>query len=141
MHIALVVKDLVGNEYNLKLPKRRKKNYSKLHTKAVECIYSVYPTISIAEEIPVKVEPGLTLYLDIYVPILGLIVEVHGAQHYKFNKHFHKYPHRFGRARLNDDLKREWCEINGFKLIELPYNESRDEWEARLRTAIRYTVR
>ena len=38
----------------------------------------------------------------------------------------------FLKAQKKDREKVEWCELNNIKLIELPYNESTDEWTKRL---------
>lgn len=133
----MVVIDLLGNESKFTISRQRSttRSFSKLHKQAVQIIRGLYPSIIICEEVPVKIKPGLNLYLDIYVPRLELIVEVHGRQHYEYVEHFHKQRYRFGRTMLNDSLKQEWCELNNFLFVELPYN-ARDEWEARLRHAI-----
>ncbi len=132
----MVVKDLLGNEYQFKISRKTNKKFSKLHQSALETLRIIYPAIRVCEEVPVKVRPGLTLYLDIYVPHLEMILEVHGKQHYEYIEHYHGQPHRFGRSQLNDDLKQEWCKINNFRYVELPYNESREQWAHRIRTAV-----
>lgn len=136
------VKDLDGNIYDLKISKKKDKTRekSKLHTQAKEVLKEVFPRMATIDEVAVRVRRGLNLYLDIYVPSLCLVVEVHGQQHYEFIPHFHGHKHRFGRAKLNDELKKEWCEINEIRYVELAYNESADEWAEKLRRAVgRYT--
>lgn len=96
----------------------------------------MYPTIRVCQEVAVKIKPGVTLYLDMYIPLLNVAVEVHGKQHFEYTPHYHKHKHRFGRACLNDTLKKEWCEINKIILVELNYDESRDQWTDKLRRAI-----
>lgn len=64
---------------------------------------------------------------DFYIPDLGIVIEVHGAQHYKYNKHFFKTEEEFARAQRNDEIKKEWAELNEFVFIELPYNKTK-EW-------------
>ena len=134
----MLVKDLDGNEYSLKISKKRNRarERSKLHLEAKEIIRSIFPRLSLVEEVPVKIRKGLTLYLDIFIPSISLVIEVHGKQHYEFTPHFHEHRHRFGRCRLNDDLKKEWCYVNQIRYVELAYNES-SEWESKLRYAIR----
>jgi hypothetical protein len=134
----LQVKDLDGNEYNLQISKKRNRTRerSKLHQQAKEVIRSLFPRLGLVEEVPIKIRKGLTLYLDIFVPSISLVIEVHGRQHYEFIPHFHEHRHRFGRAKLNDELKKEWCYVNQIRYVELAYNEP-NEWETKLRSAIR----
>jgi len=134
----LVVKDLDGNIYDLKIFKKKNKNRdkSKLHTRAKEVLSQVFPRMATIDEVAVKIKKGLNLYIDIYVPSLCLAVEVHGQQHYEFVPHFHGHVHRFGRSRLNDDLKKEWCELNEIRYVELAYNESAEQWADKLRRAV-----
>ena len=131
-------KDLNGEEHKVSLSKKKKRNRkkSKLHSRAIELIKSAKPMVRLCEELPIRIRRGHTLYLDIFLPDYDLAIEVQGPQHFKFMKSFHQYKHRFGRAQLNDSLKREWCEVNGIKLIELRFDEV-DEWNDRLNRAIR----
>lgn len=137
------VKDLDGNIYDLKISKQKNRNRekSKLHLRAKEVVKQVFPRMVLVEEVSVKIKKGLNLYLDIYLPMLCLAVEVHGQQHYEFTPFFHEHRHRFGRARLNDDLKKEWCEVNEIRYVELAYNESNDEWADKLRRAVGYDTK
>lgn len=130
------VKDLDGNEYNLNLNKKkaRSRKKSAIYIKAEELIKELFPNLAICSEIAIRVKAGKTLYLDMYLPTLELVVEVHGKQHYEYTPHYHKHKHRFGRDRLNDDLKKEWCEINNIRYVELAYNESREQWADKFRT-------
>lgn len=132
------VKDLDGNIYDLKISKKKSKirEKSKLHTQAKEVLKEVFPRTITVDEISIRVKKGLNLYIDIYVPSLCLAVEVHGQQHYKFVPHFHGYRHRFGRCQLNDELKKEWCEVNEIRYVELAYNESAEQWADKLRRAV-----
>lgn len=129
--------DLNGEEHTVNLSRKRNKDRkkSKLHSKAVDTILSISPLTTLCEELPIRIKRGHTLYIDIFLPDFGVVIEVQGPQHFKFMKNFHKHVHRFGRAKLNDDLKREWCNVNDFQLIELKYNEV-DTWHDRLHRAI-----
>ena len=133
------VKDLDGNESNLNLTKKkcRDRKKSAIFEKAHELIKLVFPNLSICTEIAITIKRGKTLYLDMYLPTLDIAVEVHGKQHYEYTPHYHKHKHRFGRAKLNDDLKKEWCELNDIRYVELAYNESREQWADKLRAAVR----
>jgi hypothetical protein len=81
------------------------------------------------EEVPL---PGTPLRFDFYLPHYEVAVEVHGEQHYSYSSFFHGTQWDFIQAKRNDRMKKEWCELNGITLIELPYNESEKEWEKRL---------
>lgn len=107
-------------------------NKSALHLKARNLIKKELPYSTIYEEVTLmgcKGTGGVALTADFYVPDMGLIIEVHGAQHYKFNKHFYKSEEDFERAKKNDEIKREWAEMNGLTVIELPYNEVK-KWKS-----------
>jgi len=75
-----------------------------------------YPYDSIFEEIYI---PGENFVLDFFIPSLGLVVECHGEQHTKQVKFFHPTKKAFHNQLDRDKRKREWCDLNGFKLIEI----------------------
>jgi hypothetical protein len=129
------VTDLEGNVSKLNTSPKNKKKPSKLFLKVVDLIRSKYSLIRICQELRVRIRPGKMLYLDMYLPDFNLAIEVNGRQHYEFVPHYHKYRHQYARNRLNDDLKREWCEINNIKLIELKYSDSIEEWDEQINRA------
>ena len=49
---------------------------SKYHLKARRLLKDKFPTCQILEEVPVKVRRGQVLYLDFYIPLHDLCVEV-----------------------------------------------------------------
>ena len=102
--------------------------HSDLHNKAKKIIKEVYPTDPLCEELYL---PG-PLYIDLFLPIRRIAVEVHGQQHYDFNSFFFKDKLKFGRAQQRDKKKAEWCELNNITLIEFAYNESEEEWKIKL---------
>ncbi len=99
---------------------------SSLHEKARELLLNKYPTIPILEEVTIPIRGSSIAYLDFYIPMLKIAVEVQGEQHYKFNKHFHVTPEGFAKQRKRDREKAEWCDLNNIELILLPYNK---DWE------------
>jgi hypothetical protein len=110
-------------------------NRSKLHKKAFKLAQEFYPHVEILEEVSLpgsRVNGGSVLQADIFLPIQKIIIEVHGEQHYNYIPFFHKNKRDFFRAKARDVNKRRWAEINGFIFIELPYNETEDEWKERL---------
>lgn len=101
-------------------------NRSSLHLKAREILKKNFPYSTIYEEVTLVGCKGVNntvLTADFYIPDIGLIVEVHGAQHYKYNKFFFKSEADFVSAKANDEVKKNWAELNEFVFIELPYNE------------------
>jgi hypothetical protein len=109
-------------------------NRSSLHLRAREVLKQAYPTIQILEEVPAPIKRSETYYIDFYIPMLKTAIEVHGEQHYKFVKFYHNNQLGFLKSQKRDREKREWCEINSIKYVELPYSESDLEWEGRIKS-------
>lgn len=129
----MIVKGLNGVEYKLGRGKRRS-SCSNLHKRARDLIKLIYPGYVFCEEVSLpgtKTTRNNTLYADFLCHRLKLIVEVHGEQHYN-QTYFHKTKADFIKSKVRDQTKLEWAEINGFKVIILPYNEDDDEWKKRL---------
>jgi hypothetical protein len=106
---------------------------SKLHLRAREILIDLFPTVQILEEVLVPITRNERSYLDFYINTLKLAIEVHGAQHYKFNSLFHTSAQDFANQRKRDQRKQEWCEYNNITYVELPYNESVEEWGLRIK--------
>jgi len=117
---------LNGNEYIINFDKDVKESHSsKLQEEARELIEKRFPASTLYEEVILR---GCNnLIADFFIPSLNILIEVHGAQHYIFNKHFHKDIASFKLYQSNDILKQEWCELNNVLYIELPYNKKK-EW-------------
>lgn len=114
------------------IAKGRIQNKSSLHLTARELLTSTYPTLQILEEVSIPIRKSETLYLDFYLPLNKLCIEVHGEQHYKFIQFYHNNMLSFIKSQKNDREKKEWCSINGIKYIELPYNETVEQWKLRI---------
>jgi hypothetical protein len=84
------------------------------------------------QELSIPLRRNETLYLDFYIPLLKKAIEVHGEQHYKFVAYYHNNAMGFIKHKKRDNEKREWCEINNIEYIELPFNESLEEWKQRI---------
>jgi hypothetical protein len=119
----MIVVDLNNNQSTLHPKAGIRPVRSSLHLQAREILYAKYPTISICEEVTISLRKGETAYLDFFIPMLKIAVEVNGEQHFTFVKHFHNTKAEFAKAKKRDCDKREWCRINGIQLIELNYNE------------------
>lgn len=110
-------------------------NKSGPHLQARDCITQLFPTLQILEEVPIPLRKNETLYLDFYLPLKKLCVEVHGEQHYKFVGFYHSNILSFLKSQKRDREKEEWCNINDIKYIVLPHYEDTKEWIERLNNA------
>jgi hypothetical protein len=99
---------------------------SQYHLRARKLLKELYPIDMILEEVPI---PEIGLFFDFVIIRHKLCIEVHGDQHYTFNSFFFKDKLSWARAQQNDQQKREWCENNNLKLIELPFDKTDDEWK------------
>lgn len=130
------VKDLDGNNYNWQLigniAHGSITNKSSLHLKARELIHECFPTLQVLEEVPVYVRRSDILYLDFYLPLNKKCIEVHGEQHYKFNKFYHNTLLGFIKHKKRDQDKKDWCELNNIQFIELPFDQDLNEWRTKL---------
>lgn len=132
----MIVYDLDGNQHKWSIlgnSKNTRKNQSSLHKAANAMLAEIYPTLTILQEVPIVVRKNHTLYLDFYLPLLKRAIEVHGEQHYKFVAHYHSNAMGFMKHKKRDIDKKEWCELNGIEHIELPYNESVEEWKLKIK--------
>jgi hypothetical protein len=102
---------------------------SKYHLIAKDMLKAIYPTMQILEEVPIYPSRSKVMYLDFYIPMLKKAIEIQGEQHYKFVAHYHTNKLAFLKAQKRDRDKKEWCETNGIKYIELAYDKQ-NEWEA-----------
>ena len=73
------------------------------------------------EEFPVY---GTRLKVDFINVTKKIAIEVNGTQHSKFNKFFHGNSRaKYLESIKRDVKKREWLELNNFKIIEIEQNE------------------
>lgn len=117
---------LDGREYvyNFKKICKESPNPSSLHLSAREVIRKTFGLCSIYEEVQLL---GSRLIADFFIPDMRVLIEVNGEQHYNYIKHFHKSESAFVKSKIRDVQKKEWCELNEFSFIELPFNEY-DSW-------------
>jgi hypothetical protein len=135
----MLIKDLDGNNHNWLLTgnmaKGRTDNRSSLHLNARALLTEYFPTLQILEEVPIPLRKNETLYLDFYVPLKKICLEVHGEQHYKFVPFYHSTMLNFLKSQKRDKEKLEWCDINNIQYIELPFDESKEKWIDRIKNA------
>lgn len=136
------VKDLDGNSYHWqligKIANGSIQNKSSLHLEARMLIHECFPTLQVLEEVPIQIRKAETLYLDFYLPLIKRCIEVHGEQHYKFNRFFHNTTLGFIKHKKRDQEKKEWCELNGIEYIELPFDQQ-EQWLHRIRNEYQRT--
>jgi hypothetical protein len=104
---------------------------SRPHQRARRLLARLFPLERRLEEVHLPGGFG-ALYADFYLPALGLVVEVQGPQHDDFIPHFHGDITGYWRSQSRDDRKRQWCERNNLRLIELPHDEDDAAWQTRL---------
>lgn len=99
------------------------------HLRARVFIKSLYGTMRLLEEVQI---PGSLLSLDFYLPAKKIAFEVQGRQHTQFVQYFHSTKGGFIASQVRDRRKKEWCEENNIRLVELPDGEDENEWHDRI---------
>lgn len=119
------IKLLNGNTANLKLRKYKfdttKKSKSKFQRRIGLQLKQELPHDIIFEEVII---PGEKFVLDFFIPSANIVVECQGRQHKQHVKFFHNNKRAFHDQIDRDRKKRDWCKLNGFKLIEIDYGNS-----------------
>ena len=126
------IKGLDGKIYKWQLGQyvgNQNMNASSYHENAREILHEVFPTLQILEEVYI---PGERLYLDFYIPLKKLAIEVQGEQHEEYTPFMHKDKLGFGRAQTRDKRKAEFCRINGITLIYFYPDEDEECWKKKL---------
>lgn len=121
----MIVKDLNGKDFNWNPRSNPRNAPSLLHVKARDLLKELFPFDLIYEEVYVT---KMKMYLDLYIPSRKIAIEVQGSQHFEFNSHFHNTKMDFYKGKVKDSKKREWCELNNIKFVELPFNGDLNEW-------------
>ena len=62
------------------------------------------------------------MYVDFYLPSKRTFIEFNGKQHYKPCERFGGIK-SYERQKKRDEILRIYAEVNGYKLIEIPYTE------------------
>lgn len=125
--------------YNINFSKSAHKSFrenkSAYHNKARKLISEIFPFEVVYEETTLpgsRTRATGLLYADFIIPKLSIIIEVHGEQHYKFSKFFHKTKKGFQEHKRRDFKKMEWCLLNDITMIVLPFDKE-EEWESLLK--------
>ena len=117
------VKLLKGGTAHLRLKNKRirphGKSKSQFQYDIGQQLTQQYPHDVIYEEVQI---PSDGFILDFFIPSLSIVIECHGKQHTQHVRHFHKTKVDFHHQQDVDQRKRDWCELNGFRLMEI-YDE------------------
>lgn len=131
------VKGLDGKTYNLDLTGHvpldsDTRPRSRYHKRARALLAEMFPLDRRLEEVVIPASNGLSI--DILLPSRNLALEIQGEQHYRFVPFFHQDRLGYWKALRRDIEKRNWCELNEIRLVELPFNEDDDAWRKRILT-------
>jgi hypothetical protein len=109
----LVNVDVRPDKYPVKFKSR-----SSLQGITGEKLQERYPRDPILEDFTI---PGSRLSVDFFLPHRRLVLEVQGEAHDRHVPFFHKdrVLCNFAKQVSHDRKKAEWCETNGFTLIEI----------------------
>lgn len=89
-----------------------------------QALFEIFPNTKIYGEVPCF---GTNLHIDLFIPILNLVVEVDGDQHTNANHYFHRTPLDFVLSKQRDFKKEQWCGINGFHFIRIKESEAKSK--------------
>lgn len=92
------------------------KSRSKFQKEVKKYLYKYWKYDLVYEEFRVA---GTQLSLDFYNHTQKIAIEVQGAQHLKFVKHFHRTRANFVRQIRRDNKKLDFCELNEINLLEI----------------------
>lgn len=126
---------LYGKEKPLRNPHKYKikwnsNSLSKFQREVKRYLYKYWRYDDVYEEFRVA---GTQMSLDFYNHTKKIAIEVQGAQHIKYVKHFHKSRANFLRQIKRDTKKMDFCEINNIELIEIyPEDKLSEEFFAKL---------
>lgn len=114
-------KTIYGKEKTLKNSRQylidwRKKTRSKFQDEVKKFLYPYWKNDVVFEELRL-VETRLTF--DFFNANKKIAIEVQGQQHTKFVPFFHGSRAKFLQQLKRDSKKYDFCEINGFKLVEI----------------------
>lgn len=128
----MLVKTLDGIESKWQMASAAATKKSGPHLAVREFLHEQFKATQILEEVQIEVKRNKYLYLDFYIPLYNIAVEIDGAQHREFNPFFGKNPAQFGKQKINDVLKSQWCEFNNITFIRLRDDEEENEWREKL---------
>ena len=99
---------------------------SALHRRVVNLLRELYPRFTILEEESLKTAVEgrkTTLFVDIIVRELTLVIECHGRQHFEFTPHFHQTRDRFAQTVARDRAKAQAVIDAGYSYLIVRFDE------------------
>lgn len=96
---------------------------SKLQSLCGQFLQDKFPREPILEEFTI---PGSRMSVDFFLPQIKLCVEINGIQHSQHSNFFHgdrNTSTKFAKQKMRDSQKSYWCELNGFKLVNIETEE------------------
>lgn len=79
----------------------------------------IYPKYDIVYEYPIG---DLGQRIDIFIPHLGIALEIDGKQHFEFTRFFHKDETSWYSSIRLDEQKEKYLEEKGVKLVRIPFD-------------------
>lgn len=92
---------------------------SKLQHEIYNLTCKAYPIYDVVYEYPIG---ELGQRIDIFIPLLGIAIEIDGIQHFEYNKFFFKDANAWNNSVRLDKMKDKYLVEKGVKLIRIPYN-------------------
>lgn len=89
---------------------------SRLADEMFSLLKETFPHTKIQKEHTIKYD-GRTLFVDFYLPLFLIAVEVHGRQHDVFVKHFHGDAKSWKDHQHRDQVKEEWADVNNITYV------------------------
>lgn len=112
---------------------------SALHRKVAKLLREIYPGFTILEEESLKTvvdDRKTTLFVDIVVRELSVVIECHGRQHFEFVPHFHQTRDQFAQAVARDRAKAQTVIDAGYSYVVVRFDEESKLTQGLLMTKI-----
>ena len=90
-----------------------------LQRQVYEWLVELYPNQEVVYEHPIG---ELGMRIDLFLPLIGLAIEIQGRQHREFTSFFHKDEIAWNQGKLYDKKKKEYLLSNGCTFVELHDN-------------------
>jgi len=110
-------KNIDGRTISINLAKLStctRESASKGHQTTAEALTQVFDGFAIYQEVYID-----RIYLDFFIPLLKIVIEVDGIQHDKYTEFFHKDGSGFLKSIKRDEQKEDFCKKNGLKFIRI----------------------